>query len=107
MINEQISVIMGIYNCADTLSDAIDSILAQTYTNWQLILCDDCSTDKTYDIAKSYQERFPDKIILIQNETNRLIPLTTVLNMQQENMLPVWTAMIFRCPKDLKNKSNF
>lgn len=70
MINEQISVIMGIYNCADTLSDAIDSILAQTYTNWQLILCDDCSTDKTYDIAKSYQERFPDKIILIQNETN-------------------------------------
>lgn len=62
---------MGIYNCADTLPQAIDSILAQTYTNWQLILCDDCSTDNTYDIAKSYQEKFPEKIVLIRNEVNK------------------------------------
>lgn len=40
-MEKKISVLMGIYNCADTLAEAIDSILAQTYTNWELILCDD------------------------------------------------------------------
>ncbi len=69
-MNGKISIIMGIYNCADTLSDAIDSILAQTYTNWQLIMCDDCSTDNTFDVAKSYQQKYSEKIILIRNEVN-------------------------------------
>lgn len=68
---QKISILMGVYNCANTLSEAIDSILNQTYTNWQLIICDDCSTDNTYDIAKSYQEKHPDKIILIRNDINR------------------------------------
>lgn len=69
--NGKISIIMGIYNCAKTLSVAIDSILNQSYTNWQLIMCDDSSTDGTYNIAKSYQEKYPDKIILIRNDVNR------------------------------------
>ena len=46
-----ISVIMGIYNCAGTLSEAIESILNQTITNWELIMCDDGSTDDTYNVA--------------------------------------------------------
>lgn len=65
-----ISILMGIYNCADTLPQAIDSVLAQTYTDWELIMCDDCSTDQTYEIAKQYQQRYPDKIILVRNEKN-------------------------------------
>ena len=69
-MSEKISIIMGIYNCADTLSEAIDSILSQTYTNWQLIMCDDCSTDNTYDIAVEYQSRYPEKIIVIRNDVN-------------------------------------
>lgn len=70
-VEGKISIIMGIYNCTDTLPEAIDSILNQTYTNWQLIMCDDCSTDNTYDVAKSYQEKYPDKIIVIKNDINR------------------------------------
>ncbi len=70
MNNGRISVIMAIYNCAEYLSEAIDSILSQTYTNWELILCDDASTDNTYDVARDYQNRYPDKIILLKNETN-------------------------------------
>ena len=76
MENETISVLMGIYNCADTLPEAIDSILRQTYPDWQLILCDDCSTDDTYEVARSYQEQYPDKIILIRNETNSRLAYT-------------------------------
>lgn len=72
MINtdKKISVIMGIYNCEKTLSEAIDSILNQTYNNWELIMCDDGSIDNTYDVAIGYKEKYPDKIIVIQNEKN-------------------------------------
>ncbi len=66
----KISILMGIYNCAATLPEAIDSILAQTYPNWELILCDDGSKDDTYAVAESYRSRYPEKIILIQNEKN-------------------------------------
>ena len=65
-----ISILMGIYNCAKTLPEAIDSILAQTYTGWQLIMCDDGSSDDTYAVAEMYQKKYPDKIILIKNEKN-------------------------------------
>lgn len=67
---------MGIYNCAPTLKEAIDSILAQTYTNWELILCDDCSTDDTYKIAEEYRQKYPDKIILLKNEKNSRLAFT-------------------------------
>lgn len=66
----KISIIMGIYNCENTLSDAIESIINQTYSNWELIMCDDASTDNTYNVAKSYQQKYPNKIILISNDCN-------------------------------------
>ena len=44
MINKpMISVIMGIYNCADTLEEAVNCIVNQTFADWELIMCDDCS----------------------------------------------------------------
>lgn len=61
---------MPVFNCESTLSDAIDSILTQTYMNWKLIICDDGSTDNTYDIVKKYKVSNPDKIILIKNDKN-------------------------------------
>lgn len=67
----EISVLMGIYNCARTLSEAIDCILAQTYADWELILCDDGSIDDTYQIAGMYAAQYPDKIRLLRNESNR------------------------------------
>ena len=69
-MNKKISIIMGIYNCANTLPEAIDSILAQTYENWELIMCDDCSTDDTYKVAEEYKNKYPEKIKLIRNEQN-------------------------------------
>lgn len=68
--NEKISVIMGIFNCADTLPNAVESIINQTYTNWQLVMCDDGSTDETYKTAKKYTDLYPDKMILLKNDKN-------------------------------------
>lgn len=69
--SKKVSIIMGIYNCADTLAEAIDSILAQTYKNWEFVMCDDGSTDNTYDIAQKYAEKYPDKFMLLKNEENQ------------------------------------
>ncbi len=66
----KISIIMGIYNCADTLDQAIESILKQTYTNWEFIMCDDASTDNTYNVALRYTELYSDKFTLVKNEHN-------------------------------------
>ena len=68
--SKKVSIIMGIYNCAPTLESAIESIMAQTYTNWEFIMCDDGSSDNTYEIANSYVEKYPDKFILVKNEKN-------------------------------------
>lgn len=65
-----ISIISGIYNCATTLPDAIESILAQTVTDWEWILCDDASSDDTYTVAKEYADKHPGKFVLIRNEQN-------------------------------------
>lgn len=65
-----ISIIMGIYNCEKTLENSINSILNQTYKNFQLIMCDDHSSDNTYRIAKKYAGKYGDKIVLIRNNVN-------------------------------------
>lgn len=69
MENGMVSVIMATYNCADTLPEAIDSILTQTYQNLQFIICDDCSTDHTYSLLQAYAKK-DRRILLIKNEKN-------------------------------------
>lgn len=74
----RISVIMGIYNCAPTLAEALDSLLAQTYQGFKVIMCDDGSSDNTYEVAQTYVDRYPGKFILIKNERN--LKLAATLN---------------------------
>lgn len=69
MNNPKISVIMGIYNCAPTLQEALDSLYAQTYQDFEIILCDDGSKDNTYQIACENQQRHPN-IVLLKNPHN-------------------------------------
>ncbi len=66
----KVSIIMGIYNCEKYLEESIESILKQTYENWELIMCDDGSSDNTLKIALQYQEKYPKKIIVIKNNKN-------------------------------------
>ncbi len=52
-----VSVIMNCLNCAKYLREAVDSVFAQTYTNWEIIFWDNASTDNSAKIAKSYDKR--------------------------------------------------
>lgn len=69
-MNPRISVIMGIYNCAPTLKEALDSLLAQTYKDFKVIMCNDGSKDNTIEIAQNYVDNYPDKFLLIHNQKN-------------------------------------
>lgn len=76
--NPRVSVIMGIYNCEDTLSESIESILNQTYNDWEFIICDDASTDNSFMIASHYALQYPNKIKVFRNERN--LKLAATLN---------------------------
>ena len=65
----RISVLMGIYNCAPYLQEALDSLYNQTYQDFKIILCDDGSTDNTYAVAKANADTHGN-IILIRNDRN-------------------------------------
>ncbi len=66
-----VSIIIPFYNREDFLSDAIDSVLSQTYENWELMLIDDGSKDKSFEIAKNYSEKHPRKIKVLTHENGQ------------------------------------
>lgn len=65
----KISVIMGAYNCENTLQASIESILGQTYTDWECIICDDGSTDTTHYLISEYIKKDA-RIKLLTNTKN-------------------------------------
>ena len=54
--NELVSIIMPVYNGVRTIGKSIESVLAQTYPRWELIIIDDCSTDDTKTVVACYQD---------------------------------------------------
>jgi len=60
---------MGIYNCAPTLQEALDSLYAQTYKDFKIILCDDGSKDNTLKIAEE-NARLHENVVVIKNDKN-------------------------------------
>lgn len=71
MKNEEplVSVLMTAYNREEYIAEAIESVLASTYTNFELIIVDDCSSDNTISIARSYETN-NQRIRVYQNPKN-------------------------------------
>lgn len=65
----KVSVIIGIYNCAPTLQEALNSLYAQTFQDFEIILCDDGSKDETWKIAYKNQGQHSN-ITLLRNDKN-------------------------------------
>lgn len=63
-----VSVIMPVYNCERFLTEAIESVISQSYQNWELLIVDDGSKDKSVPIIESYVEK-DSRIRLYKNES--------------------------------------
>jgi GT2 family glycosyltransferase/glycosyltransferase involved in cell wall biosynthesis len=67
-----VSVIMATYNRNETIRISMESVVSQTYTNWELIIIDDGSTDNTVEVVQEFIEQHRDrKITLIQQKSNQ------------------------------------
>lgn len=62
-----VSIIMPNYNCAAYLRETVDSVISQTYKNWELLFVDDCSTDDSLEIINSYND---ERIKVFKNPCN-------------------------------------
>lgn len=69
----KISLIMSVYNGEDYLSEAIESVLNQTFKDFELIIINDCSTDKTHEILKRFED-FDKRVKVYTNEVNLRLP---------------------------------
>ena len=65
-----VSVWMLTYNLKKFIKDCIESVISQNYNKIEIIIGDDASTDKTQEILKEYQKKYPDIIKLILHPTN-------------------------------------
>lgn len=73
-VKDLISVVLPVYNGGDILADSIESVLRQTYTNFELIIINDGSKDATLEIARSFAEK--DSRIRVLTQENKKIPRT-------------------------------
>ena len=76
-MSPKVSVLMSVYNGLPYLHESIESILNQTYTDFEFVIIDDCSTDKSWSILEKYATQ-DSRIKLYQNEHN--LGLTKSLN---------------------------
>jgi glycosyltransferase involved in cell wall biosynthesis len=65
-----ISIVVPFWNVRPFLGDAVESVLAQTFRGWELLLVDDGSSDGSTDLARRYVDRNPDQIWQLQHETH-------------------------------------
>lgn len=64
-----VSIITPAYNCERFIAETIQSVINQTYRNWEIIIVDDCSADKTQEIVLSYQKK-DTRILFLKNDNN-------------------------------------
>ena len=63
----KVNICIPVYNGSAYIAESINSVLAQTYEDFQLIVCDNCSTDNTGEIVRSFQDP---RITYIRNAEN-------------------------------------
>lgn len=68
-MNNKVSIITPVYNSKDYIRETIDSVIAQTYTDWEMFLVDDCSSDNTPQIISEYMRK-DDRIKYIRLKEN-------------------------------------
>lgn len=68
-----VSIVLPVYNGEKYIRESIESVINQTYQDWELIIVNDCSTDNSESIAQEYANK-DSRIVVITNEVNSKLP---------------------------------
>ncbi|TDD94672.1 glycosyltransferase family 2 protein [Flavobacterium cellulosilyticum] len=92
MITPLISIIIPAYNASDFILETLESVKQQTYTNWEIVLVNDCSTDNTIDIVNEFSGNVSNYVKLIINQTN--LGVSETRNVAVANASGSWLALL-------------
>lgn len=103
-----ISVITPAYNAERFIEDAINSVLRQTYTHWEMIIVDDCSTDRTREIIKLYLRKDTRiKLIELKNNSGPAVARNVAFEHARGRYLAFLDADDQWMPEKLEKQLNF
>lgn len=107
-MNPEISVIMSVYNGEEYLREAIESIMGQTFKNWELIVINDCSTDSTANILSDLAQK-DERIKVHTNEVNLKLPssLNKAISLSKGKYIARMDADDISLPQRLEKQYNF
>ncbi len=90
----RISVVMIFFNSERYITEAIDSVLAQTFTDFELLLVDDGSTDTSSAIARDYVDRYPTRVRYLEHEGHANRGMSAARNLGLRNAVGEFVALI-------------
>ena len=96
-----VSIIMPSWNTENYIAESIQSVIDQTYKNWELIIVDDCSTDNTDEVVRAFNDQ---RIKYLKNEKNSGAALTR--NRALKEARGEWIAFLW-VPEKLEHQINF
>lgn len=92
MQKKLVSIVLPVYNGAENIKESIESVLRQTYTNFELIVVNDCSTDHTELVVTEYQKK-DSRVKLFNNEVNLKLPKSLNRGFEEaEGEYLTWTS---------------
>ncbi|HEY9645346.1 MAG TPA: glycosyltransferase family 2 protein [Chroococcidiopsis sp.] len=89
-----VSVVLIFLNEQRFIQEAIDSVLAQTYPHWELLIVDDGSTDESTGIAQGYAQQYPDKIRYLEHPGHQNCGMSASRNLGIQNATGKYLAFI-------------
>ena len=103
----RVSVVLTFWNEVQFLPEAIKSVMAQTYRDWELLLVDDGSTDGSSQIARNYAKMDSERVRYLEHENHQNLGISALRNLgnraaRGNSSLP-WTATMSGCRRSSRN----
>jgi glycosyltransferase involved in cell wall biosynthesis len=104
----KVSIITPLYNSEEFISETIESVLSQSYNNWEMIIVDDCSTDNGVNIVKKYQKECEKiKLIRLDNNSGAAVARNVAIKKAKGRFIAFLDSDDYWHPEKLKKQISF
>ena len=107
MKKDLVSIIMPTYNCGNFIERTIDSIISQTYNNWELIVVDDCSKDNTEEVLKKYKKDKRINYVKLKKNSGAAVARTESMKRAKGNYMAFLDSDDLWYPEKLEKQLKF